>query len=187
MDGWQVRCELFWFWKYPVFQNHQNRSVNIHYLLLFVVSGMEKGTNRMGLFPTRCVLKLWFQILKNRTRCLRNGLSKSILGGGGDFLILESQYSAPRAFAANQTFAKFAFSPNFFLYLSTRWNEIISVDIWILSSDTFCRLNQLFSNSEAAMLSYTLWRSRVHWPFEQRNKTRPLIFFPVAIQQYPPW
>jgi len=30
--------------------------------------------------------------------------------------------------------------------------SIISNDIWILSSDTFCQLNQLFSNSEAAML-----------------------------------
>ena len=29
----------------------------------------------------------------------------------------------------------------------------ISNDIWILSSDTICQLNQLFSNSEAAMLS----------------------------------
>ena len=32
----------------------------------------------------------------------------------------------------------------------------ISNDIWILSSDTFCQLNQLFSNSEAAMLSKKL-------------------------------
>ena len=29
----------------------------------------------------------------------------------------------------------------------------LSNDIWILSSDTICQLNQLFSNSEAAMLS----------------------------------
>ena len=29
----------------------------------------------------------------------------------------------------------------------------ISNVIWILSSDTICQLNQLFSNSEAAMLS----------------------------------
>ena len=29
----------------------------------------------------------------------------------------------------------------------------ISNDIWILSSDTICQLNQSFSNSEAAMLS----------------------------------
>ena len=35
-----------------------------------------------------------------------------LFSGGGDFLILESQQSAPRAFAANQTFAKFAFSPD---------------------------------------------------------------------------
>ena len=29
----------------------------------------------------------------------------------------------------------------------------ISNDIWILSYDTICQTNQLFSNSEAAMLS----------------------------------
>ena len=29
----------------------------------------------------------------------------------------------------------------------------LSNDIWILSSDTICQLNQLFSNCEAAMLS----------------------------------
>ena len=29
----------------------------------------------------------------------------------------------------------------------------ISIVIWILSSDTICQLNHLFSNSEAAMLS----------------------------------
>jgi len=29
----------------------------------------------------------------------------------------------------------------------------ISNDIWILSSDTICQINQLFSKSEAAMLS----------------------------------
>ena len=32
----------------------------------------------------------------------------------------------------------------------------ISNVIWILSSDTICQLNQLFSNSEAAMLSRLL-------------------------------
>ena len=35
----------------------------------------------------------------------------------------------------------------------------ISNVIWVLSSDTICQLNQLFSNSEVAMLSMTevLW------------------------------
>ena len=31
----------------------------------------------------------------------------------------------------------------------------ISYDFWIMSSDTICQLNQLFSNSEVAMLSMT--------------------------------
>ena len=31
-------------------------------------------------------------------------------------------------------------------------SRLDSNDIWILSSDTICQLNQLFSNSEAKML-----------------------------------
>jgi len=146
--------------------------------------GGERHESHGPLPNTLCSKTLNSNLKKNLTRSFWNGLSKSILGGGGDFLILESQYSAPRAFAANQTFAKFAFSPNFFFYIfkltETKSSVLIFGSCHLLLCN--CQLNQLFSNSEAAMLSYPLWRSRVHWPFEQRNKTRPLIFFPVAIQ-----
>ena len=41
----------------------------------------------------------------------------------------------------------------FFLLLDKASRLSISNDIGILSSDTICQLNQIFSNSEAAMLS----------------------------------
>ena len=43
----------------------------------------------------------------------------------------------------------------FFLLLDKAPRLSISNDFWILSSDTICQLNQIFSNSEAAMLSTT--------------------------------
>ena len=41
----------------------------------------------------------------------------------------------------------------FFLLLDKAPRLSISNDFWILSSDTICQLNQIFPNSEAAMLS----------------------------------
>ena len=57
---------------------------------------------------------------------------------------------------------KFEKVPNteFQIQENTDWVEkalrpSISNDIWVLPSDTICQLNQLFSNSEVAMLSMT--------------------------------
>ena len=57
---------------------------------------------------------------------------------------------------------KFEKVPNteFQIHKKTDWVDkaprpSISNVIWVLSSDTICQLNQLFSNSEVAMLSMT--------------------------------
>ena len=58
-DGWMAgKMQIILRENISFIINISRSETILHHFLLFVVSGMEKGTNRMGLFPTRCVLKL---------------------------------------------------------------------------------------------------------------------------------